>query len=189
MLLKNGQLNFEGEEKNAPAFDLIMDLDKGLELHEKKNYEQAWKCFKENADLGNLSAKYWQGYYLSHGYEGVVKEDQMKAMELFKEAADNDHPRGYKTDDAQYRYAFLLLSNLKKDDEEEIKKENCHKIIHYLKLATDNKNADAMYTLGDFYLNGKLRLQKNEKLGLSYLKLAADNGHERAKNLLKMGKN
>ncbi|RIB21201.1 hypothetical protein C2G38_2177351 [Gigaspora rosea] len=47
---------------------------------------QLWKCFKENADLGNLSAKYWKGYYLYNGYDGVVEKDQTSAMELFKEA-------------------------------------------------------------------------------------------------------
>ncbi|RIB03863.1 kinase-like domain-containing protein [Gigaspora rosea] len=66
-LLKNGTLNFEGENVDVPSFDLVMDLKEGIELHKKKDYANAWKCFEENANLGNISAKYWQGYYLISG--------------------------------------------------------------------------------------------------------------------------
>ncbi|RIB15742.1 kinase-like domain-containing protein [Gigaspora rosea] len=98
-LLEDKKLDFEGEDNDdAPSFNFVMDLAKGIELHNQKDYKNAWKCFKENADLGNLSAKYWKGYYLYNGYDGIVEKDQTSAMELFKEASDNDHPYGYKVD-------------------------------------------------------------------------------------------
>ncbi|CAG8762086.1 4238_t:CDS:2, partial [Dentiscutata heterogama] len=99
------------------------------------------------------------------------------AKQLYKEAADGDHP------DAQYRYAALLLSDLKK--EENNKKIYCKEILHYFKLAADNNHIDATYCMGDIYARGKLQVQQNKELGLEYLKLAAKNGHQKAINLLK----
>lgn len=187
MLLKNGKLNFDGEEDDTSSFNLVMDLEKGIELHKQKDYKNAWKCFKENADLGNLSAKYWKGYYLYNGYDDIVEKDQISAMELFREASDNDHPHGYKVDDAQYRYAILLISNLNDDDDDDddTKQKNYEQILHFLKLAANNNNVEAMYYLGGIYLKGKLGEQKNEELGLLYLNLAANNNHEKSINLLK----
>ncbi|RIB10126.1 hypothetical protein C2G38_2206943 [Gigaspora rosea] len=43
---------------NALSFNFVMDLAKGIELHNQKDYKNAWKCFKKNTNLGNLSAKY-----------------------------------------------------------------------------------------------------------------------------------
>ncbi|CAG8820506.1 2159_t:CDS:2, partial [Gigaspora margarita] len=154
ILLKNKTLNFEGEKKDISSFDLLIPLEKGIEFHKKKDYKNAWKCFEENANLGNITAKYWQGYYLLNGYD-------------------------------IYRYVIFLFSNLKKDDDEAIKQDNCNKILHYFKLVADNMNVEAMYYLGDIYFKGKLRVEKNEELGLVYLRLAAKKGHEKAIKLLK----
>ncbi|CAG8697030.1 7084_t:CDS:2 [Gigaspora margarita] len=182
VLLEDKSLNFDGslvhqEPEGAPLF---IPLDRGIELHKKRDHVNAWKCFNENADLGDNSAKYWQGYYLCHGY-GVVEKNERRAMELFKEAADNDHP------DAQYRYAMLSLSSLSKEESDARKEEICKEILHYFKLAANSnkQNYDAVYYLGDIYLNGKLNVEQNRELGLNYLNLAAGNGHTKATKLLK----
>ncbi|CAG8813625.1 17438_t:CDS:2, partial [Gigaspora margarita] len=191
---KNEILSFE-EDKNEPVFYInssekhllvedkqsnftkitskIMPLEEGFRYHKYKNHAKAWQCIKENADIGNKDAIFWKGYYLTNGY-GVVDPDPDQAMKLYKEAADYGHV------EAQYRYAALLLKNLKKDDDEETKKEKCEKIVRYYKSAAENKNADAMYSLGDIYFNGKLRVEKNEQLGLEYLKSAADLKNDKA---------
>ncbi|CAG8779549.1 11482_t:CDS:2 [Gigaspora margarita] len=213
LLEKNETLDFEGDKdepifyKNPPEKSLfvekkqlnsysstIIPLDEGIRNHKNKNYAKAWECIKENAEIGNKEAKFWKGYYLTHGYN-VVTPDPEQAMELFKEAADYGHV------EAQYRYAVLLLSKLKKDDDEETKKEKCEKIIRYYKSAANHKNSDAMYSLGDIYFIGKLRAEKNEQLGdiylngkfgvkkneqhgLEYLKSAAKLKNEKAINML-----
>ncbi|CAG8761558.1 11460_t:CDS:1, partial [Dentiscutata heterogama] len=151
----------------------ITPFEEGIKYQKAKNYAKAWKCIKENAEVGNKDAIFWKGYYLTHGYD-VVEPDPAQAMEHYKEAADYGHV------EAQYRYAILLLKNLKKDDDEETKKEKCEKIIRYYKSAAENKNSDAMYSLGDIYFNGKLRVEKNEQLGLEYLKSAADLKNDKA---------
>ncbi|CAG8547729.1 3322_t:CDS:2, partial [Dentiscutata heterogama] len=177
-LLSNKTLKFEGGEE---SIDLVMPLEKGTEFHKRKDYKKAWQCFEENAKLGNKEAKYWKGYYLSNGY-GVVEVDQKQAMELFDEAAEIDYL------DARCRYAVLLLSNLRKDDDEATKKDNIAKILHYFTLSANYGNYEAMYYLGDIYVKGKLRVTKNKETGLIYLRLAAHNQNSMqndAKRLLK----
>ncbi|RIB26912.1 kinase-like domain-containing protein [Gigaspora rosea] len=180
ILLDDKTLDFDGSKaspksENGTSF---IPLDRGIDLHKKRDHANAWRCFKENAELGDNTAKYWQGYYLCHGY-GVVEKDERRAINLFKDAADNDHP------DAQFRYAVLLLNNLKNEQNITRKNELCGEILHYFKLAANHKNYDAAYHLGDIYLNGKLNMAKNRDLGVEYLKLAAENEHEKAIKLLR----
>ncbi|RIB28806.1 hypothetical protein C2G38_2157055 [Gigaspora rosea] len=97
----------------------------------------------------------------------VLKKNEKRAMELFKEAADNGHS------DAQVRYVTLLINNLKSEQNIARKNELRREILNYFKLAANNKNNDAIYYLADIYLHGKLNVKKNKELGLKYLKLAA----------------
>ncbi|KAF0409385.1 kinase-like protein [Gigaspora margarita] len=171
-----------GEENSSVCFEMpVTPLEKGIQFHQAKDYKNAWKCFEENANLGNVEAKYWQGYYYYYGHNNITKDIKL-AKKLFKEAADNNHII------AQVRYAVALLSDLRKDDDEATKEDNRNQILHYFKLAAEKENADAMYYLGDIYVHGKLKVQQNNEnrdLGIKYLKLAADNNHENAKKLLK----
>ncbi|CAG8553048.1 7086_t:CDS:2, partial [Dentiscutata heterogama] len=168
----------EAMDVDSPSVDFLIPLEKGVELHKNRDHKAALECFEENAKLGDPLAKYWLGYYLSYGYD-VIEIDKERAKNLFKEAADHDHS------DAQCRYAVALLSDLKKDDPESKKEENRNEIIHYFKLAANNKNPNAMYYLADIYINGKLKVQSDKELGMMYLKLAADHNYEKAVNLLK----
>ncbi|KAF0366313.1 kinase-like protein [Gigaspora margarita] len=84
-------------------------LEEGIRHLQSKQYKKAWQCFEENANLGNLKAKYWQGYYLYHEYSFVIQYIE-KEKQLYKEAANSDHS------DAQYQYVALLLQDLKKEE-------------------------------------------------------------------------
>lgn len=156
----------------------IMPLKEGMELHskitkgepdEKIKREKAWNCFCDNAEMGNSIAKYWKGLYL---LEGHISKDLKKAIQLFKEAADDNFPL------AQLRYAFTLVPNISKS--KQIQKE----FIKYLTMAADNENSVALYNLGDLYLNGKCGVQKNRDLGIKKLRLAASLGNKDAINML-----
>ncbi|RIB18828.1 hypothetical protein C2G38_2183527 [Gigaspora rosea] len=168
----------EAMDIDSPPVDFLVSLEKGVEFHKNRDHKAALKCFEGNANLGDPLAKYWLGYYLSYGYE-VIEIDKERAKTLFKEAADHDHS------DAQCRYAVALLSDLKKEDPEDKKVANRNEIMHYFKLAANNKNPNAMYYLADIYIHGKLKVQSNKELGMMYLKLAADYNYEKAINLLK----
>ncbi|KAF0512710.1 kinase-like protein [Gigaspora margarita] len=178
MLFADKELNLDGT-MNKLTLDFI-PLEKGIEFHKKKDHANAWKSFNQNADLNNVAAKYWKGYYLTYEYD-VVEKDLEQARKLFREAADNDYA------DAQCRYAVSLLSNLKNFNENE-KDKHFEEILHYFKLAADNKNVDAMYYLGDIYVSGKLKVPKDhehKELGLKYLNSAANQKFEKAIKLLK----
>ncbi|KAF0531728.1 kinase-like protein [Gigaspora margarita] len=103
-----------------------------------------------------------QGYYLNYGY-GVVKQNIEEAKQLYKEAADSNHH------DAKYRYAVLLINDLKREENKNYQKEFYAEILHYLKLAAKCKHLDAMYFLGEIYTKGKLNVQQNGEFDLEYL--------------------
>ncbi|CAJ0751110.1 15419_t:CDS:2, partial [Entrophospora sp. SA101] len=48
-------------------FESPIPLDEGVKAHKEKDYEKAWKCFCENAELNNHNAIYWKAYYLETG--------------------------------------------------------------------------------------------------------------------------
>ncbi|RIB14147.1 kinase-like domain-containing protein [Gigaspora rosea] len=147
-------------------------VEKGIQLHREGDYKNAWKCFKENVQVGDSEAKYWKGYYLWEGY--YVQKDRKEAVKLFKEAAEEG------VSDAQLRYAFALMSDKEKqniDDE----------LLNYIRLSAENDNVIAQFIYGDIYLNGKFGIQKdqkNQKKGLYYLKLAANKNYSKAIRLL-----
>ncbi|RIA99792.1 hypothetical protein C2G38_2237805 [Gigaspora rosea] len=163
--------NYEDNKKYQIPYTLIKPLESGFEAHKIKDRETAWKIFCAHADLGNITAKYWKGYYLSEGYS-VIK-DQIQACELFKETAD------YGIVDAQLDYAFSLLDNISGFEFD------LNEFIKYLTKAADNGNIIAQFNLGDMYLHGKLDCKVDEKLGVKYLKLAALNNHTEAIEILK----
>ncbi|KAF0532417.1 kinase-like protein [Gigaspora margarita] len=152
-----------------------LDLDgskkKIYDSSSNEGCKTAWECFEAHANLGNTVAKYWMGFYL---WKGLLsgKKDRKRASELFKEAADDGISH------AQLRYAFSLVNNPPI-------KFNRAIFLDYLNKAAENNNPTAQFNLGDMYLNGKLKVEKNEQLGIKYLRLAALNNQPKAIEILK----
>ncbi|CAG8771456.1 17937_t:CDS:2 [Gigaspora margarita] len=159
---------YEDRKKYHIPYTLIQPLEAGFEAHKIENHKTAWEIFCTHSDLGNMSAKYWKGHYLSEGYVG--EKDLKHACELFKEAAD------YGIAIAQLDYAFSLLKNTTEFD--------LNVFIEYLTKAANNGNDTAQFSLGDMYLYGKLNCNIDKKSGIKYLKLAALNNHEKAIKIL-----
>ncbi|CAG8803101.1 6285_t:CDS:2 [Gigaspora margarita] len=183
-LLPDGTIDFDGSKPQPQPIELpemamnfnfpkIMLFEEGIKAHKKKDYKTAWECFQAHSELGNATAKYWMGYYLSEGYPSGVK-DLVRANQLFKAAADDGIP------DAQLHYAFSLtnMPGIK------FNKKIFSEFSEYLMKAADARNVAAQYNLGDMYLNGQLLCPVNEELGVKYLKLAALNDHIDAIKLL-----
>ncbi|CAG8835519.1 23277_t:CDS:2, partial [Gigaspora margarita] len=199
ILLKNEELDLDGKKSEVPMPEIndfpeieeevpeevdeiaIISLKDGIDMHKNKNYKSAWECFRQNAELNDPVAKFWVGYYLLYGQHG--EKDPIMARKYFKQAADeNNHA------ESQCRYAVSLLGDLGNMTDEVAKNEIRKEIIRYFELAAnnpENRNADAMYYLGDIFVAGKLKVKKDVTRGLNYLKLAANLNNERAITLLK----
>jgi serine/threonine protein kinase len=147
----------------------LIPVKEGLQAHKDGNYKKAWECFEANANVGDILAIHWQGYYYLEGIH--VSKNKQKAMELFRKAADAGNA------DAQLRYAFCLID--KKNNQVDI-----NNFMRYLKMSADNNNATALYNLGDVYFSGKLGIEKDKEKGINYLKQAALNKQARAKEIL-----
>ncbi|CAG8649908.1 28403_t:CDS:1, partial [Gigaspora margarita] len=177
-ILENDYTEIEKEipEEIVP----IIPFKDGWDMHKNKNYESAWKCFKQNAELNNPEAKFWVGYHLLYHHG---EKDLIQARKYFKEAADEGNHA-----ESQCRYATSLLGDLSKETDKTARDKLRKEIILYLELAANNhgnRNADAMFYLGDIYVGGKLNVKKDEERGLNYLRLAANLKNERAIALLK----
>jgi len=163
-----------GDDEFIPNLDTfntpLLTVKEGLQAHIAGYYEKAWKCFEGNAEVGDILAKYWCGYYYLEGKH--VKKDKKRAMELFKEAADAGNA------DAQLRYAFCLI------DKENHNVDN-KKFMEYLRMAADKNNPTALYNLGDVYFSGKLGFEKDQHKGILYLRKAALNNQPKAIEILK----
>lgn len=152
-----------------------ISIEEGIENHRMGNKEDAWNCFKFHASKENPLAKYWMGYYLWEGYS--CDKDKSKASKLFKEAADSGYP------EAQLRYAFSIIESGNRD-KSKINDEALNEFFEYLRISAENDNISAQFNLGEAYLNGKI-VEKNEIIGISLLKVAALNGHQKAIDKLK----
>ncbi|KAF0457465.1 kinase-like protein [Gigaspora margarita] len=145
--------------------DEMMSVDQAIKEHRKPdgNKQKAWESFKYYAELDDISAKYWVGYYLYHSILPEHKENRQENLQhaaiLFKEAADHGKV------EAQLRYGFFLWQG----DGVPV---NCDEAMKYLKLAADNGNPTAMFNVGSAYWIGK-GVIKDQEIGSKYLKMAA----------------
>ncbi|CAG8505814.1 12565_t:CDS:2 [Funneliformis caledonium] len=102
----------------------LLTVKEGLQAHKAHDYEKAWGCFKGNAEVGDILAKYWCGYYYLEGrhVEKNKKQNQnidsRKFMEYLKMAADNNNAT------ALYNLGDVYFSgklNFEKDTQKGIK--------------------------------------------------------------------
>ena len=130
-----------------------------LEANNWKQIEGA-KYLKQSADHADLYGMANYGITLKNG-EGVPK-NYKKGMKYLKIAADYGLPY------AQVNYGLSLIEL----DDINKKKEGCE----YIKLAVDQGDLDAIYTLGACFLEGN-GVEKDEKIAMEYFKKAADKGY------------
>ncbi|KAF0542508.1 hypothetical protein F8M41_004607 [Gigaspora margarita] len=118
-------------------------------MHRKKEYKSAWGYFKQNAELNDPFAKYWVGYYLYYGYYG-------EKGRLWPESISKRLQMIIIFSDTQCKYAVSLLGGLCKETDVAAKDKFYDKIIRYFELAANHlkyRHPDAMYYLGDIYVN------------------------------------
>ncbi|MCM1159887.1 MAG: relaxase MobL [Roseburia sp.] len=140
------------------AEESFYDMKKAKDL-----YEQAAAHDNETAfyQLGKLHSNQEQGFY-----------DLDKAIEYFEQAA------GKGNEYAQYALGKIYL------DEPQVS--DIKKGMGYLEKASEQGNAYAKIKLGVVYLYGRYHgIEKNEELGMKYLKEAEGEGNEAATEIMK----
>ncbi|EXX56325.1 uncharacterized protein OCT59_023059 [Rhizophagus irregularis] len=160
---------------HVPDFSTFnyMTVDEASKQHKTKNgnLNMAYKCFDAYAKLGDLKAKYFKAYYISHNYAEIhlsQEEREKIAAELFKEVADaNDE-----NPESQLRYGNCLYKGqgVPLSIEEAVK---------YFVKAADNGQVIGMYNAASLYFTGGI-IKQDKKLGEYYMKLAAYKQHQPA---------
>lgn len=160
---------------HVPDFSIFnyMTVDEASKQHKTKNgnLNMAYKCFDAYAKLGDLKAKYFKAYYISHNYAEthLSQEEREKiAAELFKEVADaNDE-----NPESQLRYGNCLYKG-------QGVPLNIEEAVKYFVKAADNGQVIGMYNAASLYHTGGI-IKQDKKLGEYYMKLAAYKQHQPA---------
>ncbi|RIA91209.1 kinase-like domain-containing protein [Glomus cerebriforme] len=150
-----------------------MTVDEASKQHKVKdgNLEMAYKCFDAYANLGDLKAKYFKAYYISHNYAEthLQQEERDKiAAKLFKEVADSsdDYP------ESQLRYGNCLYKG-------QGVPMNIEEAVKYFVKSAENGQVIGMYNAASLYYTGGI-IKQDKKLGENYMKLAAYKRHQPA---------
>jgi hypothetical protein len=152
----------------------FMTVDEASKQHKVKggSLEMAYKCFDAYAKLGDLKAKYFKAYYISHNFAEAhlpPQEERDKiAAQLFKEVADasDEYP------ESQLRYGNCLYKG-------QGVPMNIEEAIKYFVKSAENGQVIGMYNAASLYYTGGI-IKQDKKLGEYYMKLAAYKQHQPA---------
>jgi len=151
-----------------------MTVDEASKQHKMKsggNLELVYKCFDTYANLGNLKAKYFKAYYISHNLAEIdlpQEERDRFAAQLFKEVAD----AGDEYPEAQLRYGNCLYKG-------QGVPANIEEAVKYFVKSAENGQVIGMYNAASLYYTGGI-IKQDKKLGETYMKLAAYKQHQPA---------
>jgi TPR repeat protein len=151
----------------------FMTVDEASRQHKTKggNLEMAYKCFDAYANLGDLKAKYYKAYYISHNFAETHLSQEARdkiAAKLFKEVADaNDE-----NPEAQLRYGNCLYKG-------QGVPMNIEEAVKYFVKSAENGQVIGMYNAASLYYTGGV-IKQDKKLGETYMKLAAYKQHQPA---------
>jgi TPR repeat protein len=130
-----------------------------------QDFSNARDLFEQGMEMGNISSKYNYARILVR--EGDGGSDLLFAQVYLKDLADSGHIL------SQRKYGEWSA-----DGSFGVRRPEVARV--YLDQAAGNNDADAAYILSQMYLGGQ-GLEANPTLHLIYLKLAAVNGHAKAK--------
>lgn len=134
----------------------------GLENAKCENYEEAFTCFLEAAQLGYHKAQFNTGVCYEKGRG--VSQDWEKATHYYQQAAANGHVQ------AQHRCAKLLLTSRRQQNVDEL-----NTAVNLLEEAAAAGLTEAQVCLASVYSPGK-----DGKKSVQYLKMAAESGDDTA---------
>jgi TPR repeat protein len=138
------------------------------EAETTKKRQEAKKWFRLAAEQGNVEAQFNLGDLLS-GYYGDLEKDFSGALKWFKLAARNGNK------DARQKIKFC------KDKLQSA--EDTDGTVKFLRAKAEGGDAEAQFDLSSRYYTGK-GVQEDRSLSLQWLEKAAEQGHEKALEVL-----
>lgn len=194
---KQNNVSFEHGNVNA-------SYEKGESLYIKKEYDEAFKYFKEAADAGHADAQNYVGIMYLKG-RGVTK-DLNKGLQYYKLSANQgnqyacanlgdiyfggigvtkNYPEAFKLFEkaakqgnaySQNKLGYMYINGLGVAKNQE-------KAMEWYLKAGGNGNLDAIVELGLIYENGEI-VKQDYSIAKEYYEIAAERGNVVAQNLL-----
>ena len=146
-----------GDQKNKDALFYLFDIA------QKFNNKEAFQCLLRNTD--DLNTKRLIG-----SLYGNKKTDFYNPTEAQKYFAEIKEAANKGISEAQYQLGIMYVNA------QGVEKSFDNAIECYKAAAAQN-HADALYTLGNIYIEGKLGIAKNTKEAISFYLKAAQLGH------------
>ena len=131
----------------------------------KKDAQKAAELYELAADAGNTQAMFSIGvmYYCGIGVSAV---NRVKAVQYFKAAAINGHPK------AQYYYGLCLVDGRGVQ-------QNVTKALRYFRLSAENGYDEAQYCFGRCLFNG-FGIHRDYDMAVKYFEMALKQGNAKA---------
>ena len=161
----NERIDYWKEYANSNDNPLALFM-KGCLLREAKRYEEAWKCFEQGVEGGSVGSltTVARCHYSGMG----VEEDEVKAFELYREAA----VLGLQQCQFKVGRCYYFGEGVEQNYKEALK---------WFKFAADQGHADSQFMVGCMY---KVTSTPG---AFKYYSIAADQGHRDAcRRLLKL---
>ena len=137
-----------------------------------QDYKEAEKWWELAAEQGDVDAQYNLG--LMHLGELGGMHDKEEAEKWMRLSAEQGNA------DAQFTLGLMHLGELGETEDYPGETEDHKEAGKWMKLSAEQKNADAQCLLGDMYLEG-MGVTEDYAEAIKWWKLAAEQGHERAK--------
>ncbi|PRP84674.1 hypothetical protein PROFUN_07924 [Planoprotostelium fungivorum] len=142
----------------------------GEEMSTEESQRKGLGYVKQAAAKGNKDALHWIGHALHQGIEGIVERDVEEGISFLEAAAKEGHSP------SMYYLACIY------DSGDGVERDR-RKFLHYLDMAAELEDADALFAYGDLYLNGETNrdeertdppyIEKDEKKALNYFSRSA----------------
>lgn len=175
---EKGSLPTEKSEKTQDNISITL-LQEAKKAEADKDFDVALALYKR---VGSAEAMYHMGKIYNNA--AYVKYDKQKAINYFKQAAENGN------EDAK-NIISLMTPNTSSLDEilQQAKQaetdKDFEKALSLYKKAVEMGSSDALYFIGRIY-NNSAYLRYDKQKAINYFKQAADAGNEDAKNLISL---
>ena len=156
----------------TPNYTAAQYVAAGHRLRAEQKWYEAVESYKAAANMSDAEGLYWLGNCVLIG-KGAVK-DELLACKLYGLAAKMNHREAI---DTLFRYLDAIIND-------SLKTNDFAALSPYLKEGAEAGHLPSVYLYGYFLTVGGGNLQQDRQEGYKWIKIAADNGYDVAKETL-----